>query len=104
MSKGIIFFIFAFLAVVYIFTFIKWRKRKKKGSVSAIDEFKSKYSRESKREDKINSVLYDFTDDSDVDNRIDYIDKDEFVSQIQAEVNNSKLGSSNSQKKFELHF
>ncbi len=103
MTKGLIFLIFAFLAVVYIFTFIKWRKRKKSNSVSAIDEFKKRYVNRTGREDYINNVLYDSAEDPVDNERIDYIEKDEFISQIQAELNNSNLNSGE-HKKYELHF
>ena len=103
MTKDLIFLIFAFLAVVYIFTFIKWRKRKKSNSISAIDEFKKKYVDRPKREDYLNNVLYDSAEGAEEYERIDYIEKDEFINQIKAELNNSNLNSGE-QKKYELHF
>lgn len=103
MNKFIIFIIIAFLVIIYIFTYIKWRKRKKSRGVSAIDEFKGRYVDKTGREQYVDlSSLYNSEDEDTQDHRIDFIEKDEFISEIQTEINNSKIQQP--QKKYELHF
>ena len=71
----------AFIAGVYIYTFIKFKKRKLALKISSIDEFHDKYLNESnlsdqtKSEEQYNQLT-----------QIDYITKEDFYQQIQEEL------------------
>ena len=45
--ETIIFILFAFLVIVYVYSFMKIRKKKKMGNKSEISEFHNKYHRKS---------------------------------------------------------
>lgn len=82
MPTGFIVFIFVFLLIFYIFTFIKIRKRRKANQKSVVAELTAKYK-------NINDAASKESNDA-ASLQIDFVDKDEFYKEIQAEVNNSK--------------
>ena len=98
MSKGLIYVIIIFIVVVYIYTFVKWKKRRERLKSSDIDAFKKKFAINGQKNEKEQN-------DADIlpDMRIDYVDKSEYYSAIQAEVQNSTVNK-NEKKKFELKF
>ena len=74
MPKGVLISIVIFLAVFYIFTFIKIRKKRKKEEKHYIDEFHEKYDRFERKEPEVKEL------------RTDYIDKDELYKSVQDEI------------------
>ncbi|MCR4991062.1 MAG: hypothetical protein K6A38_09385 [Lachnospiraceae bacterium] len=103
MPTGLIFFLVVFIIIVYVYTFIKWRKRRKSNKESEIDKFKSKYIDKVDRNKYINTDNTDKNGDTE-DLRIDYIDKNEYISEIQAAVHASDYLNDAEKKKFELKF
>ncbi|MCR4788252.1 MAG: hypothetical protein K5888_06690 [Lachnospiraceae bacterium] len=99
MPKTLIFVLIIFIAIVYIYTFLKWRKNRKKHSRSDIDEFKAKYLNKKERTKYINTEDKDEPEDL----RIDYIDKNEFYRSVQDEIRNSK-NNKEDDRKFTLKF
>ena len=98
MPKSLIFVLVIFLIVVYVYTFIKWRKRRKMHGRSDIDAFKDRYVNK-KSKDK----YVDIPDDEIEDLRVDYMDKDEFYRSIQSEIHDKDI-KTEGEKKFTLKF
>lgn len=98
MPKSLIFVLVIFLIVVYVYTFIKWRKRRKLHGRSDIDAFKDRYVNKRSGEKYV-----DIPDDEIEDLRVDYMDKDEFIRSVQSEIHD-KGNKNEGEKKFTLKF
>ncbi len=98
MPKSLIFVLVIFLIIVYVYTFIKWRKRRKLHGRSDIDAFKDRYVNKLDREKYV-----DIPSDEIEDQRVDYMDKAEFYRSVQSEIHDK--GSKNEgERKFTLKF
>ncbi len=74
--KAIIFLLIAFLVLVYIYTFIKIRKRRKSNNFNTVLEFKEKYIKDkSIPENQPNSNYKKYI--TKYNSNIDYISKEE---------------------------
>lgn len=98
MPKSLIFVLVIFLIIVYVYTFIKWRKRRKLHDKSDIDAFKNRYVNNHEREKYI-----DNPDETEPDQRIDYIDKEDFYKVIRDEAKKNK-NNNEPERKFTLKF
>ena len=98
MPKSLIFVLVIFLIVVYVYTFIKWRKRRRLHSRSDIDAFKERYVNKHAREKYV-----DIPDSEIEDLRVDYMDKDEFYRSVQSEIHDKDI-KIEGEKKFTLKF
>ncbi len=73
--------IVVFLVVVYIYTYIRYKKSKKR-NVNLVDEFKRKYlQKESKENDVDDDEFIKYT--TKFNSTIDYIDRDDLIKESQ---------------------
>lgn len=87
--KLLITVIVVFLIIVYGYTYIRYKKKRRQSTTDHVHEFHEKYNN---KKSNINKAASDHqlsanTDiDTDIYQPIDFMDKDEFVSDIQSEV------------------
>ncbi len=87
--KLLITVIVVFLIIVYGYTYIRYKKKRRQSTTDHVHEFHEKYKN---KKSNINKAASDHqlsanTDiDTDTYQPIDFMDKDEFVSDIQSEV------------------
>ena len=74
--KALIFLLIAFLVLVYVYTFIKIRKKRKENKFSAVTEFKNKYLKKHTISDNQPNSNYK-KQITKYNSKIDYINKDE---------------------------
>lgn len=81
--ETIIFILFAFLVIVYVYSFMKIRKKKKMGNKSEISEFHNKYHRKSNTANskKDNNIMYQKYITK-YNSSVDYISRDDFNNSV----------------------
>lgn len=87
-----------FIAVMYIITFIKWRKKRKASHEYEIYKYKKLFNKSL----NINETEDDYEDISDSKLPNDYITKDELVDIVQNEIHGNK--DNKESKKFHFTF
>lgn len=76
--KVLIVVLIAFLAAVYVFTFIKWKKRRNQG-VNAVADFREKYLRDKTVTDEEATSKDSKPIITKYNSQIDYMERDEFI-------------------------
>ena len=90
--KLLITVIVVFIIIVYGYTFIHYKKKRRQ-SMDHVQEFHEKYKI---KKSNINETVSDHLSSANTNQSIDFIDKDEFVSDIRSEVREHS-GKNNSQ-------
>ncbi len=72
--------IVVFLVVVYIYTYIRYKKSKKR-NVNLVDEFKRKYLQKESNENGVDDEFIKYT--TKFNSTIDYIDRDDLIKESQ---------------------
>lgn len=80
--KILIFLIIVFLVIVYLFTYIRYKRMKRK-KIDAVQAFHDTYD----------DVCHATDTQSAITGCVDFIDKEEFISEIQAEIRESNCTS-----------
>lgn len=91
MTSVLIIIIIAFLALFYVFTFIKWRKRKKNNILNDVQKYTEKYLDDPVKEENL---------EKNKPVPIDFVLKEDLFNETQEEVDNfhNKSGSSSKGK------
>lgn len=87
MTKVLIIIIIAFLALFYVFTFIKWRKRKRNNILNDVKKYTEKY---------LDSPVVEEVPDKNKPVPIDFMLRDDLISETQEEV--GKMSGNNQMK------
>lgn len=75
-----------FLAIFYVLTFLRLRKKKreKENETSFVEEFKRRYKKD--ENDRSLNAVYDGVPEENV--ITDYIDKEDFIDEVKAQIKN----------------
>jgi len=72
--------IVVFLVIVYIYTYIRYKKNKKR-NVNLVDEFKRKYLQKESQKNDVDDEFIKYT--TKYNSTIDYIDRDDLIKESQ---------------------